>query len=205
MKQQQLEALLQEVLSQCRNLKIPVSDRIIPEVIINRRAKSRFASCRKVWINNMVDDSFNGINKQHKNVVYSNKPAYSMQRNYFLIEICEAMLDASEQEIKNVIAHEVLHTCYGCYNHGKRWKSYAVKMNKIYGYNITSTTTYEKLGLKKPEKKIIYRYKIQCQKCGKTLYRQKKSRLITNTGQYRCKCGGKLIMIPLTLPADDDC
>ena len=195
MKQQYLKALLYEVLSQCKELKIPVSDRIIPEITINRRARSRFGCCRKVyaaaedlkyWQSGTAKDSSDKVTH------YSSKPTYPMQQYSFLIEICEAMLDADEQELKNVIAHEILHTCYGCYNHGKRWKAYAAKMNNMYGYNITSTTTYERIGLKRPEKKVVYRYKIQCQKCGKTFYRQKKSKLITNTGRYRCTCGGKL-------------
>ena len=33
---------------------------------------------------------------------------------------------------------------------------------------------------------------IKCEKCGQTIYRQKKSKLITHTNNYRCKCGGKL-------------
>ena len=161
MKQNYMEALLQEVLSDCKELKIPVSDRVIPEIIINRRAKSRFGSCKKTAMG-------------------------------FQIEICEAVLDASVQDIKNIIAHELLHTCYGCYNHGKRWKAYAEKMNNMHGYNITTTTTYEKIGLERPERKPDYKYKIECTKCGKVFFRQKKSKLITNTKRYRCTCGGKL-------------
>ena len=121
-----------------------------------------------------------------------NRPASAMQKPYFRIEICEAMLDAGEQEIKNVLAHELLHTCPGCYNHGMRWKAYAAKINNMYGYNITSTTTYEKIGLQKPEKKVNYKYKIECTKCGKIFYRQRKSKLTDNPARYRCTCGGKL-------------
>lgn len=156
-----MRALLDEVLSQCRKLKIPVSNNIIPEIYINRRARSRFGACKKTPTG-------------------------------FKIELCESMLDASEFDIKNVLAHELLHTCYGCYNHGKRWKMYVSKMNEAYGYNITTTSTYEKMGLRKPEKNTEYKYKVECMNCGHVFYRQKKSKLITNTKNYRCRCGGKL-------------
>lgn len=194
MKQQYLKALLYEVLSQCKEIKIPVSDRIIPEVIINRRAKSRFGACKKVYVNNSGTSSIHNRNRRRKKggEAYSSKPVYPVQLHYFQIEICEAVLGADEQELKNVLAHEVLHTCYGCYNHGKRWKEYASMMNNMYGYNITSTTTYEKIGLQKPEKRVVYRYKIECKKCSKVFYRQKKSKLITNPERYRCTCGGRL-------------
>lgn len=178
MKQRYLRALLEEVLSDFKELGIPVSERILTEIKINTRAKSRFGSCRKVW--------------KASGGVWVTRPVSILQKPYFQIEICEAMLDADEQEIKNVLAHELLHTCYGCYNHGKRWKAYAEKINNMYGYNITSTTTYDKIGLEKPEKKVTYRYRIECRKCGKIFYRQRKSKLIENPGRYRCTCGGKL-------------
>ncbi len=178
MKRYDMEALLKEVLSQCMELKIPVSDRIIPEPVINRRAKSRFGSCRKVW--------------KDSSGKYIRRPESSLQQHYFQIEICEPVLDADEKDIKNILAHELLHTCYGCYNHGKRWKAYAAKMNEVYGYNITATSTYEKMGLDSPEKNEAYKYKIECRKCGKMFYRRKKSKLIKDIKRYRCQCGGKL-------------
>lgn len=110
----------------------------------------------------------------------------------YLIEVSESILGLDVDRIKNVLAHEILHTCPGCYNHGKRWKAYASKLNVAYGYNIKTTTSYEEMGLHKPEKRIQYKYKIQCQKCGKTFYRQKRSKLITHIQNYRCTCGGQL-------------
>lgn len=185
MKQYEVKALLQEVLSQCKKENIPISDYILPDITINSRAKSRFGACRKVPLNKLSNNDL-------QNVMMKKKVNY-----FFQIELCKSMMNANEQEIKNVVAHEVLHTCSGCYNHGKLWKAYATKLNNIYGYNITSTTTYEKVGIQKPEKKETYRYKITCQKCGKEFYRMKKSKLVTDTTRYRCGCGGKLKCIDL--------
>lgn len=163
MKQQEINALLQEVISECKAIHIPVSNNISPDIFINKRAKSRFGACRKT-------------------------------RAGFVIELCHPVLETDVNNIKNIMAHELLHTCRGCYNHGIRWKAYAERMNQAYGYNITTTTSYEQMGLEKPEKKIQYKYLVQCRKCGKQIYRQKKSKLITNTNRYRCTCGGKLMV-----------
>lgn len=161
MKQQELNKCLQDVISQCKAIRLPVSNNIAPEVLVNKRAKSRFGSCRKTAAG-------------------------------FVIEISEFLLDADIGHIKNILAHEVLHTCRGCQNHGKKWKLYAGAMNSEYGYRITTTSTYEKMGLEKPEQQKNYKYMIQCQSCGKIIYRQRKSNLITHTNHYRCRCGGFL-------------
>lgn len=162
MDKQDIEICMDEVIRQCTNLKIPISPFIDPNIIINKRARSRFAACRK------KGDSL------------------------YIIEVGEALMKADEYSVKNILAHEILHTCYDCYNHGKRWKFYANKMNQAYGYHITTTTTYEALGLETPERKKTIRYVIVCQNCGHQFYRQKKSKLVTETSKYRCKCGGIL-------------
>lgn len=110
----------------------------------------------------------------------------------FVIEISEIVLECEESIIKKIIAHELIHTCPGCYNHGVRWRSYAEKMNRVYGYNIKTTDSYEDLGLERPEKIVKNKYMIQCSKCGKIFYRQRKSKLITQINHYRCICGGRL-------------
>ena len=161
MKQQELDTLLQDVISQCRKIKLPVSKHIEPEVLINKRAKKRFGACKKT-------------------------------SKGFIIEISEFMLDTEPGHIKNILAHEVLHTCRGCQNHGKKWKLYAGEMNAEYGYNITTTGSYEKMGLEQPQQERKFKYMIQCQSCGKIIYRQRKSKLITHTDHYRCICGGFL-------------
>ena len=163
MKQQELNSLLQNVIAECKDIKLPVSNNIEPEVLINKRARKRFGACRKT-------------------------------AKGFKIEISSFMLEADRAHIKNILAHEVLHTCRDCQNHGKKWKTAAQKMNTAYGYQITTTSSYEKMGLEKPQEdqQKKYKYMIQCRKCGMTIYRQRKSKLITHTNHYRCKCGGKL-------------
>ncbi|MCQ4637450.1 sprT domain-containing protein [Anaerovorax odorimutans] len=163
MNRTELEACMEEVMAECKALKIPISGKIDPQIYINRRAKSRFAACKRE----------------------AGKECYK-------IEVCESLLGTDRMTVKSILAHELLHTCCGCYNHGDRWKFYADMMNRNYGYDIKTVTTYEALGLKAPDKKKTIRYMVVCQRCGKKIYRQKKSRLITNTSDYRCSCGGRL-------------
>ena len=165
MKKEEVEICLEQVVHECKRIKIPISHWINPEVTINYRAKSRFAACKK------INDS---------------------SPFKYKIEVGEMLLQTDEKLMKTILAHEVIHTCYGCYNHGKSWKTYAQKMNQESGYHIKTTTTYEELGISAPKKNKKVNYEIQCQKCGMIFYRQRKSKLIKNINQYRCKCGGKL-------------
>ena len=41
-----------------------------------------------------------------------------------------------EKYIKDVLAHEILHTCFLCKTHDYPWNHYAKIMNDKYGYNI---------------------------------------------------------------------
>ena len=47
----------------------------------------------------------------------------------FTIEVSARILEDS-QLFKVTLLHELLHTCYGCQNHGKRWKSCAQKVGR---------------------------------------------------------------------------
>jgi len=113
--------------------------------------------------------------------------------NEYIIEISSFVIDCEEKLIKEILAHEIIHTCDGCFNHGSLWKTYVKRMNYIYGYNIKTRSSSEDLG-KKYKENINYKYVIKCEKCGKEIYRLKKSKLVTQTKYYRCKCGGKLVL-----------
>lgn len=107
----------------------------------------------------------------------------------FTIELSSRMLEAEEHAVMQTLAHEVLHTCYGCSNHGVRWKGYAARMNAAYGYEIARTGSCEKLGV--PDTKKV-RYVLVCTQCGARITRSRRSRLVDHPEYYRCRCGGKL-------------
>ena len=159
MTQGEIDKLLARALSQARALRIPVSDRICPQVRLNRRAKTRFGCCIR-------------------------------QGGGYIIELSAQLAEnGSEDAIFQVLAHEALHTCYGCSNHGKRWKGYAAKMNAAYGYHISRTDKFEDLGL---EDDRPVRYWVVCARCGRRIPRMKRSPLVNHPEQYRCRCDGTL-------------
>lgn len=142
---ERLDILLQEVIQEARALKIPVSSTIEKNVIVNGRPKKRFGCCRK-------------------------------SRNGFEIEVSRFLLDeagCSEKIVKGVLAHEVLHTCRDCYEHGMLWKSYAGQMNKAYGYQIKRVNSFAEMGMAGREEKLAesrhIRYIIQCKKMRQTV------------------------------------
>lgn len=111
----------------------------------------------------------------------------------FIIEISVYLQQAEESAIKQTLAHEILHTCPNCMNHGQVWKMYARKMNRVYGYDISRTSTCDNLGIEALPKKRNYIMK--CKKCGKEFIRERMSNAIKNIENYRCKCGGNLTLI----------
>lgn len=150
------------------SLDIPIATHI-EGIFINRRAKKRFGCCKAV--------------KKGKNIWYR-------------IEIGEFLLNGSEWAIRNVIYHELLHTCPGCMNHGAMWKFYAQKTDKKYGSRLRAASRYEELGLTPPQENSPVRYVVQCEQCGMEIHRSRKSKLITYMKQYRCgNCGGKLRLL----------
>ena len=165
MTQGEIDKLLARAIAQARAVRIPVSDRICPQVRLNRRARTRFGCC---------------VRKDG---------AYTIELSARLAR------EGAEDAILRVLAHEVLHTCCGCSNHGKRWKSYAAKMNAAYGCHISRTDRFEDLGI---EDDRPARYWVVCTLCGRRISRMKRSPLVDHPERYRCKCGGTLRVEDIT-------
>ncbi|MBR5229994.1 MAG: sprT domain-containing protein [Firmicutes bacterium] len=173
----QLNIYFTEVRSQIESIGIPISKRIEGPVI-NNRATARFGCCKT----------------QHDNL---GRPVY-------IIEVSQLTLAADEKNIKEVIAHELLHTCKGCLNHGNKWKTYGALVEKELGYNIKRTTTYQAIGLydSRKLKSRAPKYILICQQCGIKISRTRRCKVTENPQKYRCgKCGGalKLFEKPLHL------
>lgn len=159
MTQKYIDGLMALVIAQARAVKIPVSGDIDPQVRLNRRARTRFGCCIR------------------KNGSYT-------------IELSAKLAEQGREEaVLQVLAHEVLHTCYGCSNHGARWRAYAQRMNEVYGYRVRRTDQYQDLGI---EDDRPVRYFVVCQLCGRRIPRMKRSPLVDHPERYRCACGGSL-------------
>lgn len=108
------------------------------------------------------------------------------------IEVAAALLEAEEAAVCQVLAHEVLHTCPGCANHGSRWQRWAGIMSRQFGYHIQRTDSHEALGL---EDTRPVRYVVACRQCGTRIPRMKRSPLVDHPERYRCRCGGALYIL----------
>ena len=97
---EQINKLTDKVLQELKSIGIPVSNNI-EKVVINTRTKKRLGACKK------------NVN--------------SSGRESFIIEISARALACKEEQICNIIAHELIHTCPGSFNHGKKWKKYGEK------------------------------------------------------------------------------
>ena len=151
------DRLLEEIVSQAREVGIPVSQNIDPNVRINKRAVTRFGCCR-----------------------------YEAGRQ--IIEVSGRVAQGPEKSCRETLAHEILHTCWGCRNHGKRWKEYACRMAQAYGYRITRTSSCGEMGVEERP----CRYLLRCERCGAEFKRFRASPLTRYPERYRCQCGGGL-------------
>lgn len=159
-----LERMLEECREQLRQIGIEPAEHIFG-IKENKRAKKRLGCCRMVNVNG---------------------------RTGYELEISSMLETADDEILKDVIYHELLHTCRGCMNHGARWKALADKVNRTYGTRIRTRADYEELDLQQAEQET-YRYEISCTDCGAKNYRMRRSRIIDHPENYRCgRCGGKL-------------
>lgn len=168
MEKEELYLLTKQLILELKEIGIPVSKNI-EKVSINTRAKSRFGAC-----------------KVRKNTLG--------ERNY-TIEISSEILSCEIKDISSIIIHELLHTCKGCFNHGKKWKIYSALVKEKLGYNISRTQSYESLGLNKPDEKEGIKYVVKCSGCGAEFPRKRLCNLVKNPHNYRCsKCGNILYL-----------
>lgn len=108
----------------------------------------------------------------------------------YTIELSDRLKNAPEISCRQTIAHELIHTCRGCMNHGSLFKQYADRMNQAYGYHISRANNCEEMGVDDPRDHA--RYVIVCEKCGNEIKRNRRSSLVDDPSGYLCKCGGTL-------------
>lgn len=92
----------------------------------------------------------------------------------------------------DVIAHELIHTIPGCFNHSPNFK-FMAEYARLKGYDVQTRFSYERYGLENPNAKKTedYKYIVECQRCHQQIRRVRMSKLIEHPEQYRCTlCGG---------------
>ena len=97
--------------------------------------------------------------------------------------------DVDDQQTKNTIVHEILHTVEGCQDHTGKWKVLAERVNRyLPGYCIKRTSSEGEKGVERS-----HRYMLECTKCGSKIYRDRMSNVIKFPEKYNCaKCHGVL-------------
>lgn len=163
MDERELNRLFDKVKNELKSLEIPISDDILG-IHVNNRTKKRLGACK--------------IEKRPgKNPLYS-------------IEISRSVLQCTEEQICSVIAHECLHTCPQCFDHGKKWKEYGEKVSQALGYRISRTIETEEMGIKPAPGEEKVKYIVVCQNCGQIYERKRMCPLVRDPAKYRCgKCG----------------
>lgn len=110
----------------------------------------------------------------------------------YIIQISALLLEDSVEDMsaKQTIAHEYLHTCDGCMNHGSKWKWYASRLDK-YGYHITRCTSAEDKGVSVASRAERSKYLLTCPVCGCTNRYIRETKAIRSilSGYDRYMCG----------------
>ena len=169
-KQEKFEKLFEQCIEELKSINIDVQKNRVIETKINTRSKKRYGCCKK------------------------------LSKDRFQIEISEWVIDLNEDIIKNTIMHELIHCMPRCNNHGEYFKNYATVINEKLGYNISRTGNkeqdFKESNLEYIEKPINFNYKIVCEDCNYSFFRQRVRRYFTR--KYRCgKCGGRFKVIIL--------
>lgn len=107
----------------------------------------------------------------------------------YWIEVSSSILE-DEALLRPTLAHELLHTCPGCRNHGARWKAYAQLAGQSLDCRIERTVKTE--SDPGPLRHEEIKYILECQSCGAQIKRKRMSKAVKAPWRYRCPCGGKL-------------
>lgn len=128
------------------------------------------------------------LNNRNKNTL--GRCTRNIDNTKFIISLNPKLKNMSEQLIKDVLAHEIIHTVKGCFNHGYNFKTYMYYTNKnCKGYNVEVKTNNEEWTNNQKHK-----YKLTCTKCGKVFYRDRIIKKYFKMGLYSHNCGGDLII-----------
>lgn len=114
------------------------------------------------------------------------------QGDGYIIELSHRLREVEEVACMQTLAHEVLHTCLGCRDHGPLWQDYAARMNEAHGYQISRTGTCQALGV---ADETPVNHLLRCTECGHQFGRARRSKLVQHPDRYRCKCGGSLVLL----------
>ena len=180
----ELNKLYKDCIEELKTIGIDIDIRTI-EIQLSKRNNKRYGCCKQEEPDK---------NTKYYEKIGNKKYIRYAKFNKHTIEISKWIMMLDESIIKNTIIHEIIHCLPYCNNHKDEFKKYANCINEKLGYDISRVGNkkqdYEKSNIEY-EENVNFKYKIICEKCKQTFYRQ---RLMKNlTRKYRCGiCGGKL-------------
>lgn len=135
--------IFHQCIKDLKKLNIPISENVVYMGTNNRKKSLGLCSKRLICINGRYDNNFE-------------------------ITISKTLLKCDLALIKNTIYHELIHTIPNCFNHNLNFVKYMNYINSKLGCKIEVKNTNKQF-----KENIQYKYKITCEKCGKTFYRHK--------------------------------
>ena len=111
-----LDSLLKEVINDAVCIGFPVSENLARQIVVDKKRYDRVGACYR----------------------------YTYPERYE-IHLSDATQRANIKEIKNIIAHEVLHANFMTMEHNIIWKMYQKRMNETFGYNIQIKYSWHKI------------------------------------------------------------
>lgn len=98
----------------------------------------------------------------------------------YQIEISKMFLDRPD-EVRKTMAHELLHTVEGCFNHKDMFKGYGNILKKK-GYHVARLANYK-------FDDDDYKYVMRCKHCGQLIRQHRMTRFIKDPAGWKCgKC-----------------
>ena len=185
---EKLNKLFKESISELKSIGIDIDNKEkigIIDIDFSKRKTKRYGCCKQE-------------NPDLKSAYRIKRKIYYKKFNNHHIEISKWLMELNDEIIKNTIIHELIHCLPDCNNHGVEFKKMAKLINEKLGYNITrlgnKKEDYIKSNaLEKFDDEIKNNYKIICEKCNQTYYRQRLARNFTK--KYLCGiCRGRFIV-----------
>lgn len=127
---------------------------------------------------------------------------YSSDFNKYDLELGKLFFVKEDRMLwRDVIAHEMVHTIEGCFNHSDLFCMYLAKLERLgKGYNLSTRLDFTDYGISEEELpghgEQSYKYMLECVECGYQYKRKRMSKIIENPDLARCGvCGGKLVRV----------
>lgn len=172
-----------------------------PTIINENYLTEAIQTVKEIFERNNIEAPFNRIRNIKWNGRIKNKLGYcrySARLNVYEICLSKVLLNISKKKIISVLAHEIIHTVDGCFNHDLKFVNISNMLNKA--ENLDINVTDERTNIEEALESVgkltcMYKYEVYCPKCGAHIKYVSKGNadIVKNPEYYRHRsCGGTL-------------